>query len=497
MPTNRKIASITLLALAFALALPSGARAGDPIRSLHDAQNEGQRIQRYIDDFNAWSAQRKAAPDTGLDTMNAKANPSSWIDAFNADIDETMRRHEHLERPSEALATEIAAQTEGGTKARRLLAKMTGFGKELAMRGSQTYSETLAYLLADYYQKPQDRDAIHELLQQVSAGVAAEAHAPYRDPVLERMSDATMYAWTLLVIWDWRGGIKGLATDGRSIVGGAGRGWEALVARVRKLPRTAAEIELSAAKAAESSEKTSQAMAKELEELRNPRFASLKALPKKALSGLKGHAVQLGKAFLVGGVPGALYGLDEQSQPVKVDPLKALKTLQAFAILDLETQVLDLDQRTQNLLAQARPNGKQLDLKNILSHADDWAAASRLLADLKAQYDHLHRSAPEFEGQVPWPELASQVQRVRQRNWIEKIRMPQELRQAAFVERSTELSNLVDSLTRRFRQEAIAHGIGAKDDAFVSLMPIDLKLSAVEFRLKALAAALSSLKLAP
>jgi hypothetical protein len=126
-------------------------------------------------------------------------------------MDASLDRHEKKggDWSNEALRRELGVLTNGG----RWTDRLGVTGNRVAGAGQATYSETVSWLVARYYDRPEERDGIYALLGQISDEVAPAVRARGRDvdQLIHYLSVGMSVGMAAAMFLDWRkGGYKGV-----------------------------------------------------------------------------------------------------------------------------------------------------------------------------------------------------------------------------------------------------------------------------------------------
>lgn len=463
-----RVCRFGLLALTLAARFVS---ATEPALSLHAPGNLQRSIDQYLADYRTWKNTPPPAPKTAKAASHALQAPS-----FEDELKSLLEGQNFGERPVDALGGEISLRGNGGTVAERFLAKIGMLSENVTQAPGETYDAIVAALLADYLENPQDRDALVPLLRAIGDRLPVNPAYDTSDPILDPMRQGTMLAYVFIVAWDWRGGLKGLTQDAQGL-GAASKqsiasASEKLTALFRKIVSGGGE-----AKPLESAKRLGIRAVNLRKNLDNP----LKGPESRAklLASLKTHAHQLGRSFLVGGIPGALLGANCTTEPPRIHPLDGLVVVQALAIARLETEIIDLKRRARTILeSYTDPRTKRALLAKARADGDKlrrFVAESRLQA-LYEEFAHFTREAKKFQGQNEYPDLARRLR---------DYRKPTLYYRRSAVERVTDLVAVSEDLTRgieetdaRVTAAKPARGLTDDDTLNINLIPIQANLSA-------------------
>lgn len=470
--------SLTILTL-----LPLVSRgAGHPALSLHAPGNLRRSIDQYLADYRTWT---KTAP-TGATSVTAAAPLK--LPSFSDELNSLLESQNYGDRPADALSDEIVRRRNGGTLAERLAAKIGWLSDNLTEAPGETYNEIVAALLADYYLNPQDRDALVPLLRTIGDRLPTNPTYDTSDPILDPMRQGTMIAYVFIVVWDWRGGLKGLSQDLR----GLGTAVQRPIAFGSKRLADLFRNPLRGKGEAEPTEQA-QTLAMRVREfhrnLNNPlksREARQDGL-KRLVASLKTHANQLGRSFVIGGIPAGLLGANQVTEPARIHPTDALDVIQAFAIADLEMQVIHLRDEAQALLKNyLDPKTQEPLLTKARADGDKLRrfVAESQLQDLYAAFAHFQREAKKFQGQNEWPDLAERLRRYRKPDLY--YRRSSRDRVADLVEASKELTGLLQASADRVNEAKAKAGLTLQDTLYVNLLPIQANLAATETLVQAI-----------
>lgn len=454
---------LTSVLVLFSVVTAPMARAEGGIPALYDPSLIAPRMDRFIEDFKKWKAQEE-----GEGQQQAAA---SFLEGLAASLKPAYSREDQVDSKHPRLGSDLAASSAGGTLVgRRMLALKKRLGLSTARQSPESYQELIAPLIPRYYEQPADREAIRDLLGQVSVELADQPQPSHGDPVLSGIGEGVMYAWMAIVVLDWHRGLTEVSSNPRGL------------ARMLAWIKRAVQSRGAAPKVAARASTAAIELAAGTGSALGPNGAPLKTLPQKVAGTLKEHGKQLLRAKW-GALAGALYGLNEQTERMKVDPLELLKPIDQMLLLDLEASAIDLNRKFGESLREVIRVDGSVDVARFREKDKELATLVEEYKSLKTQIAFLQKVAPELQGQVPWPSLAVEAEDLRSRTWVGKARAGIEHQQALFVAESQKVSGLISRLNRRASEEAKKLGLKDTSELAVSFAMVDLNLNAIELAL--------------
>jgi hypothetical protein len=464
--------------------------------SLHSRREIAAMIARYIELHRVWT-RSLSAPER----LQAAADFDAALHSQALEI--------QVDRVAADLAGEINRLDSDPTFARRLRDQAAAMGRraigirdEVARRDAGTYNETVANLVADYYENPGNRDADYALLAELAEVAEPQARAARDHTLYRSVWQGTMLAWSILAVWEWRGGGQGLASDARTVASGIGRGSRWLVERLRG--GAARELESHATSVIPALERTGTQGSPEAAGAALGRLMARlgpgerQPVSKGMAEGLRKLGSGLAKSFVLGGVPYALFHLNEESAGERADPQALVEVMQAWAIVELEAKVLELrsrmDARLRVLLAPtaaaAEIRALKADVPALERNLTSFLAQAR---DLQAEYDHFDRHASRFKANYPVVSVLPDIRKeLRARQAAASL--PTQARAREFARGNRELHRLLSAAQAELRAQARRAGFQSEADLNVSLYPIEVGLSAIALQLASAQAQLADAK---
>ena len=475
----------TLLLAALLLA-PGLARAEiiGTVPAISSEESLGRGVEDYLKRFRSYKARVASAPPAEA------PNAALGADTVAGMLNKLFEEQRETSRPARALAERIEGLDNGGSYRQQLQRKLLLTAGGLEASGAGTYNAFVAGLLTTYLGSPEDRDGIVLLLQEAARLAAARPPQSYINPVYQAAYDGAFLVYPFVFLWDWRGGPAGLRKDAQGLFSFA-------MSRSRGLfaaPAGGAAAAAPAGSAASGGTRASlgQALAGIAQEAR--RRVAVDPAQLNLKQSFYTFGSQMMRSFAIGGTAGALYGLNEASEPVKGDPLLALEGVQDFVAANLELKVLRFRAQVASLLAEyagpsgapdeakvkANPAGLETRLKQLVD-------APEGLNKLNAELRHLQKHAKRLNAQTPFPrilaDLEAELLHASRFHWGES---PEKVR-AQLILSSDKLEFSLRILGAEIERAKAARRLGPGDPFFVSLTPIAAGLSVAELQLAQLA----------
>lgn len=468
------------------------------------------QIRTFITDYNRYRDEQRARDRKKSDPNNDSTDQFMQMrDQALADL--ILLQQPDNERAADALSQRLARLEGDGTylgnktlSARRILQAGAEPGNvavsvaEMAFTAMlpstylppERHNFILAPLLTDYLERPQDRAAIDTLIQAWDPLVEEEIKASYSDPLTEWVQWGMEWVWMAVVLWDWRGGAKGLAEDGGKILSMLNRGGDALLTNARGLKDVFIDftgagsritrLGLADVEAEESSEAVA-AMVKSPGSLREQAAQVGKEVlslvtknPKEPLekptklNQLQRHAWQLARTLAISGV----HSWSLESETKKIPPAAALQAVQAFAV-----------QRLQIAVAQLRASVAAFNTK-LASGADasslkpEHEALHKNYDSLKDECDDLasSKTASIYMSDLPWPDLDQRAKELAKKNWFQTRRLPMDQRFLQFAEEHRELNQLLHEIQGEINRAKKDAGYNESDQLSFGLTAVKMNL---------------------